>query len=672
MRKIPFYSKLALSNLLRNRSTYLPYLLACTVSIATFYTLLAINFNPALAEMRGASVVASFTAVGTVILGIFCIVLLFYTNSFLIKRRKKEIGLYSILGMEKKNIGILMLFETMFIAVIALVVGLASGAVVARLLFLLLLKLVRTPVVLDMPVSFLSIKITATFFLFIFLLTLLSNLRQVRVANPIELMAGAKQGEKEPKASWILTVFGLITTGAGYYIAITTKDPVTAIMLFLVAAFLVIIGTFCLFTSGSIALLKLLRRNKNYYYTPKHFVPVSGMIYRMKQNAAGLASICVLSCMVLVTVSATASLYIGAEDALRAQYPVEYQISSRGEAVDDPTLTEGALAAAEKAAGETGVSLTNVLAFRSAQIFSEKNGDAYKPMGGFSNNGAYALFTLIPLEDYNRLAASPASLAQGQALLMPEDKHHAYASDTLNLNGSSYNVTISDTSFLYSGNNMGAYAKSYVLILPTVADIETILDAQANPGSENGNPALDLSYTLHFDTDGTEAQKENFYTVFFETVTAGPEIEFLKIDSRLSHAQGWYATNGGFMFLGLYFGILFIMATAMIIYYKQISEGYDDHDRFVTLQKVGMSGPEVRKTINSQIRTVFLLPLLVAIVHISVAFLPVSKGLMLFGLTNTPLFLIATAATILLYALLYYLIYMRTAKTYYRIVRVEN
>lgn len=297
MRRLGLYPRLAAGNLWRNRGTYLPYMLACVVSVFTFYVLLAMNMNGALNGMRGESVVLSFTAIGTFILGIFCTILIFYTNSFLIKRRKKELGLYAVLGMEKGNIGAVLFFETLFTAAIALVLGLALGMLLSRLIFLVLLRMIRFDVAMEMPVMPGALAVTAAFFLVVFLLAFLSNLRQVKKTDPVQLMAGAKQGEQEPKASWLVTLLGVACLAGGYFIALYFKSPIEAIMLFLVAALLVIIGTYCLFTSGSIALLKLLRRNKNYYYQPGHFISVSGMIYRMKQNAAGLATICILSCI---------------------------------------------------------------------------------------------------------------------------------------------------------------------------------------------------------------------------------------------------------------------------------------------------------------------------------------------------------------------------------------
>ncbi|MFV0414259.1 MAG: FtsX-like permease family protein [Oscillospiraceae bacterium] len=438
MRKVSFYPKLAFSNLWRNKSTYLPYLLACVVSIITFYTLMAINFNPQLAQLRGGEIVVAFTAVGTVIMAIFCAVLIFYTNSFLIKRRKKEIGLYSVLGMQKSNIAALMFYETVFIALLALVAGLVLGAVLSHFMYLALMALVRFPVSFAIGISWQGAFYTALYFGCIFLLTLLFNLRQVRIASPLQLLAGAKEGEKEPKASWLLTLFGLITLLAGYGIALYVQSPLEALMLFLVAVFLVIVGTFCLFTSGSIALLKILRRNKGYYYTPRHFISVSGMIYRMKQNAAGLASICILSCMVLVTVSSTVSLYVGAEDALTSQYPHEFEAEATN-AQDGEIALRGIQAVAE----ENGIEIQNMRSVRSYTLTARRKAEGQ--YGTLTNDNAnfndMVYFEAIPLEDYNAAERKNETLQPGEALLF---SNKGYNPDVLlQINGLSTRFALS-------------------------------------------------------------------------------------------------------------------------------------------------------------------------------------------------------------------------------------
>ena len=649
-----FYPKLAAGNLWRSRRTYAPYLLACVVSIFTFYTMVAINMNGALDGIRAEAIVKSFTLIGTVILAIFCSILIFYTNSFLIKRRKKELGLYSILGLEKKNIALVMFFETLFVAGIALVLGLGLGMLLSKLLFWVLLHMLRLPVMMEMPISPSGLVITAAFFGVIFLLALLTNLWQVRLANPVDLMAGAKQGEREPKSSLLLTLAGLLLLGGGYFMALYFQSPTEALLLFLVAALLVILGTYCLFTSGSVALLKLLRKNKKYYYQPQHFISVSGMIYRMKQNAAGLATICVLSCMVLVTVSSTVSLNMGAEDSLKMQYPYEYSMDFFAPADGDAFL-----AAAEQTAEKTGARLATLQDYRQVGFGAREEAPGQFVNQDFSSDPNYSTFALLTLKDYNRNEGASTTLAEGEALLLVAGGE--YSGDTLFVDGVLFQVRRIER----LGNtvrNGRELMRRFVMVLPTQADIDAVLNARVMTAI--------TTRTLAFDLDGTEEEMAAFrqdYGEFVESVTSTQN--HFQYRAREENRQDWYASNGGFLFLGVYFGILFMLAAALIIYYKQMSEGYDDAGRFEILQKVGMSEAEVKKTIDKQILAVFFLPLLVAVVHIVVAFFPVSRVMIVFGVVNIPLLAVCCAFTVLAYALVYLLVFRRTARTYFSIVR---
>ena len=659
MRRRFFYPKLAFGNLLRNKSTYLPYLLACVTSIFTFYTLLAINFNEGMQEMQGASVVASFTAFGTVVLGMFCIILLFYTNSFLIKRRKRELGLYAMLGMEKRNIGVVMFFETIFIAAAALALGLGLGMLLSQLFYVVLLRMTHFPRVLDLPISWQAVSITAVFFLFIFLGTLLCNLRQVYKTNPVELMAGSQQGEKEPKASWISTIIGLVFMGAGYWIAISKQSPMEAISLFMVAAILVIIGTYNLFSSGSIALLKMLRKNKNYYYNAKNFIPVSGMIYRMKQNAAGLASICILSCMVLVTVSSTAALYFGAESTFSNKYPTEIQIECTTPD-DNDTVIAGIDALLQRHA----LKATNFTNVNSLTLLLQTVENGYESAIGFNGNEKFV--EIMTLEDFNKIEDQNLLLQKGQALLCPVQGHWDYQS--LKIDGIQYEVQPLKEMSFFKANRIDFPNEACILILPDMEEMQKAQQAYRDTtGKTDG-----IQREIKFDLDGKADQKKAFFKDLQEFARDTPTAGLVLTFSREQARESWYLLYGSFMFLGVYFGILFLMAAAMIIYYKQISEGYDDRDRFEILQKVGMSQQEVWKTIQTQIRTVFFLPLAVAVIHISAAFVSISRGLGLFGLYDIKLFIITTVLTVLVYALVYLVVYRRTAKAYYRIVKRTN
>lgn len=659
MRKIFFYPKLGLNNIWRNRSTYLPYILACVVSVFTVYTIISINNNGALDNVRQAGYVKVFTLIGSVILSIFCSTMIFYTNSFLIKRRKKEIGMFSILGMEKKNIAVLMILETIFVSVISLAAGLGLGMALSQLFMWILLRLIRVSSMVEMPVSTSAVCITLLIFGVVFGLTLLYNIFQIQTSNPISLLAGAKQGEKEPKSSKIITVIGILSLAAAYIGAAVIKDPVHLIIGFFLLVLLVIIGTYCLFTSGSIALLKLMRRKKSFYYRPNNFITISGMIYRMKQNAAGLATICILSCMVLVTVSVTLSLNLGTEDALSFRYPYEYSFC-----MPESSDAEGFLSDVYGIAGDNNVVIENETAYRKISMTFINTPEGYTPIEDVYDNtiamDAMADMELILLEDYNANTNSSVQLGDDEVLLLTRGDDRA-GENGITIAGRTFKATkISEF------GNVKAKSRSYIKSFTVVFSSEDVLAETLNAAGAESVMICDVS----FDLEGKNEDKREFESGLAEYVqdnTANLDLQEYSV--KESYRVEWYDMNGAFVFFGLYFSMLFILATALIIYYKQLSEGYDDGERFGILQKVGMSEGEVKATINSQILTVFFLPLLTALVHISFAFIPVSRLMMLFGIVNIPLQIAAMAIAALVYAFVYYLLFRLTSRTYFNIVR---
>lgn len=659
MRKTSFYPKLAACNLWRNHKTYVPYLLASIVSIFTFYTMLAINTGDTLTGIRQEAIVRSFTAIGTIIVGLFCGILIFYTNSFLIKRRKKEIGLYSVLGMEKRNIAVLMLYETVFMAGIALLLGLGLGMLLSKLIYWILLRMIRLPVVVSMPISPSALLGTVIYFVIIFIIALLFNLMQVRMANPIRLMQNAKSGERQPKASWLVTIIGIACIGGAYFIATYFTSPSEVLMMFLLAVALVIIGTFCLFTSGSIALLKLMRRNKKYYYKPQHFISVSGMIYRMKQNAAGLATICILSCMVLATVASVVSLNIGAEESLRVQMPSEVSINYVSEGNPD-----AALDVANTLAEQTGVQLKNINQYRAADINElETAQGVFETPIEYDGIQRIDWFSLRLLEDYADNEAKGVTLEEDEALMLVYGGE--YAGDTLTINGVELKVKpVERLCVEYS--DMRSAARNIVLVLKDIDVMDKITAGLLGDAATSA-----LRPYLSFDLEGADENKAAFISKYRQEMEAIPEAMegLVRLNLREESKEDWYGTNGAFLFIGVYFGILFMLAAALIIYYKQLSEGYDDAERFEILQKVGMSEAEVKKTINRQILTVFFLPLVVALLHIGVAFVPLSRIMVVFGIINIPLLLACFAGTALVYAIVYFIVFRQTARTYFSIVR---
>lgn len=661
-----FYIKLALTNLKKNSKTYFPYMLTCIGSIMMFYMMCAIGKNKGLDGVSGSESLKSILALGTVVIGIFSTIFLFYTNSFLTKRRKKEFGLYNILGMEKKHIAKMLFWETVFTSFSSMLIGLAGGLIGSKLMFLFLLKLLNFKLSMSFSISFMSIATTLVLFTCIFLSTLLFNLLQIRLAKPIELLHGGENGEKEPKTKWIITIIGIITLGIGYYMAFTIKSPLDALTLFFIAVTLVIIGTYCLFTSGSIALLKILRKNKVFYYKPRHFTSISGMIYRMKQNAVGLANICILSTMVLVILSSTVSLYIGMEDELYARYPRAIQITSPVTSEND---TETFNSIVKEAKIKYSLNFTNLMDYRFSYLSAEKSGDDFisynSSYGGMSNKN---LFVIIPLEDYNRITGSNKTLAPGEvfSFILKSDLNMK----NFTLLGEKYTLKEVLPPMEVDKTTSGYTLNCYYLVVDNLATMKKLCDKGANLA----NKPAEVLRIYAFDTssgDGDTSLINEINTKFINEINTNFSESGNKetmVESRDMNRESFLTIYGSLFFLGIFLGILFLMATVLIIYYKQVSEGYDDKERFSIMQKVGMSKEEVRKSIKSQVIMVFFIPLVTAFVHIAFAFPMLTKLLALLNLTNINLFIICTIGTAFIFAAIYGFVYSLTAKVYYKIV----
>lgn len=659
------YTKLAITNIKNNRQFYFPYLLTGIITVAMFYIMCALESNPGIQSMPGAKDLGLILRLGIGVIGIFAVIFLFYTNSFIIKRRKKELGIYNILGMEKRHIAKILSKEAFFTAIIAIGGGLVTGVLFHKLACMLLYRMIGFNGGITFSFSKKGVMITAILFAIVYLLTYIYDLFQVQLANPIELLQSGNKGEREPKTKAIMAVLGVLCLGTGYFIAITTKNPIKALTLFFVAVILVIIGTYLLFTAGSIALLKILRRNKGYYYQTKHFTSVSGMIYRMKQNAVGLANICILSTMVLVAVSTTVSLYVGVEDIMKERYPNEINIRAY---YDTGAPSEDSIAPiVEKSVKESGRKI------RHEEDYLELYFAAIKDQGQYSLDkekvktagDRVSGFVVLTREDCKKKYNEEIpELAENEVALFTIKKTDM---DTLVLENRSYHVKEikqfqNTEDFETIADMMDEY---YYVIVNDVQDMERLWQLQKDIYQENSSS---ISRQVRLDIDGDSEQKKEC----FENIKTalGPEQAKARIliDSRQSNLDEFYQIYGGFLFLGLFLGILFLMITVLIIFYKQISEGYDDKERFSIMEKVGMSNDEVKATIRSQVRTVFFLPILMAAVHVGMAFPMIKRLLSLFGLSNTALFAGCMAGTILVFALIYLLVFLKTSKTYYKIV----
>lgn len=654
MRKSGFFPRLALVNLLRNGRYYGPYLLACGGTAAMFYILRYLTESDIVASVRGAGYLQSLMYLGCIVVALFSIVLLLYANSFVMKRRQRELGLYNILGLEKRHIALLCLWETLYCALAAIVGGIAVGILFSKLTLLLLLQIARLPVEFGFEISLDGIASTAALFTVLFGLTLVCNLFRVSRARPVELLHSDSAGEREPKTKRLLVVLGLLTLGGGYFLSWKVQQPEEALALFFLAVVLVMIGTYCLFTAGSVAILKALRSNPGYYYQTRHFTAVAGLLHRMKQNAVGLANICILSTMVLVTVSTTVSLYTGMESSLDQMFPHDVDIIQ--------SLTDGDEEEAQLTPEELidQVERNLAAAGRKAELlqwYTRADTVGYYSGNTFSLNfqdGINTQLELLTAEGYSRLTGRSVTLEPDQVFVQMENldlpKTFYIESLPFHVAGTVTDFPRYNTTVLVSGHT--------ARVSLVVAD-ETVISAI---GAQDRN-GLDREFRIQMDLDGTEAQKLACVDLLLNGTGGGTAI-----NSRQDNAVDLYAMYGGFLFLGIFLGLLFLLATALIIYYKQISEGYEDQRRYQILQQVGMTDREVRASIHSQILLVFFLPLCTAGIHTAAAYPMVSKLLTLFQLTSTGHYALCTAGTLAVFCAVYALVYGLTARAYRRII----
>ena len=591
---------------------------------------------------------------GAIVISIFSVIFLFYTNSFLIKRRKKELGLFNILGMEKKHIAKIMILETLIIAFTSLSVGILGGILFSKLMLLMLFKIVSFKVSFGFEIPMKAVTSTFVLFSGIFALNLIYNIVQVHLSKPIELLNGGNVGEKEPRSKWILAIIGAICLGAGYYISLTTESPLAALSMFFIAVILVIIGTYCLFTAGSVVVLKMLRKNKKYYYKANHFTSVSGMIYRMKQNAAGLANICILSTMVIVMLSTTISLYVGMEDVLRTRYPRNIVVNADKVSDSEAKKIDAVI---KEQVSKAATTEKNVIRYRSMEFLTLQKGDSFAPDPSnsyMSKNVAEVNF--ITLEDYNKMENKSVTLSKGEALLYTF--RGKIDSSTINLNGFKLSIKNRLTNLNAKGEMTAMLTNGYYIV---VNDVDTIKEAY-NSLSGTKDDMGELSYYYAFDVSGSKDVQIKLVTALKNNISKG------FADGAESSRASFYSIYGGLLFLGIFLGLLFIMATVLIIYYKQIAEGYEDKERFEIMKKVGMSHYEVKRAIQSQVLTVFFLPLVAAVIHLAFAFKVITKLLAVLNLTNVSLFAICAAIIIVVFAGFYAAVYAVTARTYYKIV----
>ncbi|HQA56704.1 MAG TPA: FtsX-like permease family protein [Acetivibrio sp.] len=667
MRKGLFPS-LAWQNIRKNSKFYLPYILTVIGTVAGFYIVNAIASDEGVLRLRGAAYVKLMMFLGIIIIGIFSVIFLLYTNSFLMKRRKKELALYNMLGMEKRHIAGILCYESLYVALIGIAGGLLCGILLHKLITLALFKLLRFDVPFGFTISTVAIKASVILFTSIIVITLLFNLVGIRRAKPIELLKSSSAGEREPKSKWILALIGVLSLGAGYYIALTTKSAIRALTIYFLAVFLVIIGTYCLFTAISIVVLKQLRRNKKLYYKTKYFIGISGMLYRMKRNAVGLANICILSTMVLVMVSGTLSLYLGTEDMIDRFCPGQIvpQITINSESKNGfqkDIMIEKIKDIIEKNDGK----ITQFEDYTYLAFVAGKGENYYHTNIENGFNADFAQLCFITQEDFRKVTGKETNLEENEILFFSDTMKDK---ENIRIETGDYTFDFTIVEHLKSFPSVGNLTAIVDTGYAVVKDEQVLRALYKGQKSAYGEKASGLEWVAIIDTDLKEDDQikcaREIGNLSQEDVMG--DYKGLLVNTRAENSADFYATSGGFLFLGLFLGFLFNMATVLIIYYKQISEGYEDKARFEIMQKVGLPKKEIRCSVSMQILIVFFAPLAVAAIHVAFDFKLMVKLLSLFYLTDNRLTMLCTFGTLLGFAVIYGIVYWLTARTYYKIV----
>ena len=675
--RLGFYPTLAIQSIRKNKRLYLPYLLTCAGMVMMFYIIHYLAAMPLLMSMSGGRTTGQMLGLGTWIVALFAVIFLFYTNSFLMRRRKKEFGLYNILGMGKGNLSLLLLWENVFLFIASLGAGLLGGIALSKLAELGLMRVIRGKITYDFTINPEAIADTVILFAVIFLLIFLKGLIQLWRLSTVSLLKSENTGEKPPRANYLLGFGGIVLLAAAYYMAVSIQSPLSALTFFFIAVGMVIVATFLVFVSGSVMLCRLLQKNKGYYYKKNHFVSVSSMAYRMRRNGAGLASICILSTMVLVMLLGSGSLYFGAEDSLRARFPRDITTSVKflndqadGEAEDSLVREIGTVVRSFGIEPENEdyylyATATGIL--RDGMLVLDK--DKVDSISANSFDDLCQIY-VVPLDDYNRCMGAEETLEEGQVLL--HCIRRTYDDPTITTdNGTVWQVKKHTEDIMSSGNAAMDVIPSVYMV---VGDLERAMDAlNAELGHIGAEYISHPTFTYGFDTN-LPAEEEialcDALRLHLKELENAPETGFhvQYTECREAERQDFYGTYGGIFFLGILLSVVFLLATVLIIYYKQVTEGYEDEGRFEIMQKVGMSRQDIRKSVNSQMLTVFALPLITAVLHLGFSFPMVQKLLMLFNLRNAALMLTVMAVTVLLFGLLYALIYKLTANAYFSIV----
>lgn len=662
------YFKLAFDGIRKNRKLFLPYIGAGAGMVMMSYIIFFLTANERILTLKGGEAIHSTLGFGCSVMAIFSCIFLFYTNSFLIRRRKKEYGLYGVLGMGKRQLVAVCFFENLLVTVFSLFFGLVLGIAFSKFAELGLVNIASGQTDFSFSLEPSAILKTVVTFTAIFVLVFLNSARQMRFSDTVTLLKGESTGEKPPKGNIFLGIIGFLALGWAYYIAVTIEDPVSAMVWFFAAVVAVIIATYLLMISGSVALCRVLKKNKKYYYKKNHFVALSSMAYRMKRNGAGLASICVLSTMVLVTVATTASMFFGAEDSIRVNYPRQINVRCNSQGGIEKA-DESFEALKNKVAEETqkrGSALINTREIRylyAAGLITDSTAYCSRSTEGFFYDlGSPREFLIVPEDYYGRITGESVDVSDGVCAVRTIECDYKQSEISFN-GGPAFKVADSSRTNRRFFPERAGSSGCIIVVVKNFDDFTEYMSVSEE------NALFSYCCRYGFDTDLSSNAQIELKGYLEEYVSdSNRNYSYTDVSSRAQNEGDFYGTFGGLFYLGILLSIVFALAAVLIIYYKQISEGYEDSGRFEIMAKVGMTDKEIKSSINSQLLTVFFVPLLLSGLHLAFSLPMIKKILELFGLTNTEQFLLTAGLFFAVFALFYVVVYKLTARAYYGIV----
>ncbi len=649
-----FYIRLAVSNVKKNKPVYYPFFLTNILSVMIFFCLASIQNQAIIATLPGSYIFVQFLKVGVVMTGMFVGVFLLYTNGLLIRQRKKELGLYTIFGLEKKHIAKVLMLESLLLTAAGLVAGILSGMVLGKLFFLILLKLLHLDSGLAFQFLTKAAMQTSICFIIIGVLILFYNLFSVMKAKPVELLYADHKGDDYHSFVWLKALLSILCIGGAYALIFTIPSPIDIIGRVFPIALLILLGTLFFFSSCSVVLLQALKKNDNYYYKPQNFISVSGLIYRLKQNAKGLSNICILSMVVMVIATTTLALYVGQKEMISFRFPMETKISVSDIADGQPTLPQFVHKTAEQydmeISRKADYNVTYISGVYKDNTVSVYQPDIYPPD---MTCGVY----LITWEDYSHMEEGAEPLGADEVFVFSSSKDLGVSE--ISFDSLKYRVKAELSELAIQSKSVLSSETHYYFICPMQKDIDNIL-AELSPAENK----FSQTYSMMFDAEG--GQETDFNAALQNQL--GSNYSGAKYENAETKRQSDNYTYGGFLFIGLLLSLLFMIFLALVIYYKQITEGYNDRYNFEVMQKVGLDRNEVSAIVYKEIRTMFFLPLIIAVIHLAVSLYAVAMLLAVFGLTNVLALLLCAGTISLLFAFIYIVMYFSTAKTYCKIV----